>query len=476
MTTRRRLLLGAGGLLLAGPVAAPPLLHAREHKAFHLAPGGEDGDGPSHGTPERPFATLPHAYARAGAGDTIVLRGGVYGFGGRTSGWLLAGGGGLPGQPLRIEAFPGETPVIDGSDLRPSDGAYEAWPSRSTAGGFPIVFWDTPYVEVTGLTVRNGPLGGCHVNGSHPGFRAERCRFHDNGWLNDEHGVGLGLYGSGDGNVVRNCDAFGNHGGGEGATGSNADGFQVSLADSVGTLIAGNRAWRNSDDGFDFFSTLQAADARGVTGYLVDGNWSFENGYRSDGAMAPKGDGNGFKLGGRRRGAQSRHGGHTVIRNLSWANKSNGFDDNGSAGGIEPLQVWNNVSLNDARNVDPAMGDPGYAFVFVNHPDTVLGNNVAFATQGRNEILIRKAVERCNLRNGRPWNLFEPRLVLTATDFASLDDAVARGPRGPGGTLPVSGFLRPTRGGCLIGHGTRDGLPTELRVSEMPDLGAYPAG
>ncbi|CAO4145678.1 hypothetical protein [Methylorubrum extorquens] len=71
--TTRLLLRGASGLLLAGPVAASNLLRARERNALYVAPGGEDGDGLTHGTPERPFATLPHAYARAGAGDTIVL-------------------------------------------------------------------------------------------------------------------------------------------------------------------------------------------------------------------------------------------------------------------------------------------------------------------------------------------------------------------------------------------------------------------
>ncbi|ABY31943.1 hypothetical protein [Methylorubrum extorquens] len=81
--TTHRLLRGASGLLLAGPVAASNLLRARERNAFYVAP---DGEGPTHGTPERPFATLPHAYARAGAGDTSVLQGGLYGFGGRTSG------------------------------------------------------------------------------------------------------------------------------------------------------------------------------------------------------------------------------------------------------------------------------------------------------------------------------------------------------------------------------------------------------
>ncbi len=36
--------------------------------------------------------------------------------------------------------------------------------------------------------------------------------------------------------------------------------------------------------------------------------------------------------------------------------------------------------------------------------------------------------------------------------------------------------LRPTRASCLIGRGTRLGLPAELMPSGMPDLGAYPAG
>ncbi len=467
------LALGAVGVVLPWPRPAGASEGGRE--TLHLAPDGEDSDAPGAGRAGRPFASLPHAYRRARPGDTILMRGGVYRPGG-TEGWLLHGGGGAPGRPVRIEAMPGETPVVDGATMTPPTGAGAAWPGRNTAGGFPLVLWDAPFVEVRGLAVRHGPMGGMHVSGTHPGFVAERCAFHENGWLNDEHGVGLGIFGSGGANVVRNCDAWGNHGGGVGATGGNADGFQIVLADSAGTVVTGNRAWHNGDDGFDFFNTLRPGDDRSVTGYLVDGNWSFANGCRPDGTVNPTGDGVGFKLGGRRQGARGRHGGHTVIRNLAWANRTMGFDENGYLGGTEPHRVWNNVAFDNGRDPDGGFGDHGHAFVFQDAPGTVLANNVAFALRTRNEVLVKRAVERCNARNGRPWNVFHPALTLGADAFVSLEDAVARGPRGPDGSLPASGFLRPVRGGALTGRGADDGAPAELGASKHPDLGAYPTG
>ncbi len=51
MTTRRRPLLGAGGLLLAGPVAAPHLLHARERKALHAEAAALPGAGRDMASP-----------------------------------------------------------------------------------------------------------------------------------------------------------------------------------------------------------------------------------------------------------------------------------------------------------------------------------------------------------------------------------------------------------------------------------------
>lgn len=474
----RRLLLGAG-LGLVATAAAPRLLKSPPPaspaaptggKVCHVAPGGSDeaGDG-SFG---RPFASLPRAYAAAEPGDTILMRGGTYGLGG-PSGWLLVGHGGRPGRPVRIESLPGETPVIDGSGMRPPTGRNLAWASRRQAGGFPLALWDAPHVELRGLTVCNGPMGGIHVNGTHDGLLVERCVTRDNGWLNDEHGVGLGLYGVGQANTVRNCDSHGNRGGGPAATGGNADGFQIALLESAGTVVTGNRSWRNGDDGFDFFVTSPREDDRSVTGYLVDGNWSFENGCHADGTLNAGGDGVGFKLGGRRQGSRARYGGHTVTRCLAWCNKVAGFDDNGYNGGTEPHTVFNNTAFNNGCNTDRALGDPGFAYIFQHHARTRLCNNIAFATEPRNEVRIRLAYESHNARNRTPWNSFAPVLSFDASDFASLDDREARGPRKPDGALPATAFLRPSAASRLGGRGTGTGLPAHIRYDgAYPDLGA----
>jgi pectate disaccharide-lyase len=88
----------------------------------------------------------------------------------------------------------------------------------------------------------------------------------------------------------------------------------------------------------------------------------------------------------------------------------------------------------------------------------VLRNNIAFATRGQNELAIRLAVHDHNLQNGVAWDAFNPPIRLDATAFESLDDSIARGPRQPDGSLPISGFLRPKVGSVLIGRGSTQSL------------------
>ncbi|ABY31954.1 hypothetical protein ASF55_18285 [Methylobacterium sp. Leaf119] len=489
--TPRRLFLARVGAALASTVvpyggtaihgglrAAEAQPRSRTGRTLFVAPNGEDGDRPEAGASSKPYATLPWAFRHAAPGDTILLRGGVYGFSGERSGWLLAHHGGEQGRPITIANYPGEVPILDGRAMSPPTGPHEAWASSRTAGGFPLAIWDASHVTLRGLTIRNGPMGGAVVNGTHHALVIEECVFHENGWLNDEDGTGLGLYGIGSDNVVRNCDSFGNHGGGLGATGGNADGFQIFLhGASTGTIVTGNRAWRNTDDGFDFFNVVDVHDGSPC---LIDGNWSFENGHLPDGSMNPsdQGNGNGFKLGGRRLGAMGTHGGHTVTRCLAWGNKMNGFDENGgNTGGVQPHTVYNNTSFNNARNLDSVRGELGFAFLFKFNRGTVLRNNIAFATRGRNEVLVRLATHTHNLRNGAEWDALDPPIALGPNDFQSLDDTVARGPRTPDGSLPSSGFLRLAPGSGLIGRGTSLGLPRTVTVDGgLPDIGAFQSG
>jgi hypothetical protein len=74
---------------------------------FFVAPGGDDG-GP--GTEERPWGSLARSLGRLGAGDTLWVRGGRY----FERGVEIGGLEGSAQQPIRVRAYPGETPVVDG--------------------------------------------------------------------------------------------------------------------------------------------------------------------------------------------------------------------------------------------------------------------------------------------------------------------------------------------------------------------------
>ena len=71
--------------------------------------GGTPSDN-NTGAIDQPLATLQAALDRVGPGDTVIIRGGTYD--------LANGNGpntfdksGLPGDPLTIEAYPGEQPI-----------------------------------------------------------------------------------------------------------------------------------------------------------------------------------------------------------------------------------------------------------------------------------------------------------------------------------------------------------------------------
>jgi hypothetical protein len=92
---------GAAAILLvsglateAGPSAA---------RTYHVATDGDDGN---PGDASKPLRTVGKAASLARAGDTILLRGGVY----REAVVLRFSGG--EGQPIVLKNFPAEQPVI----------------------------------------------------------------------------------------------------------------------------------------------------------------------------------------------------------------------------------------------------------------------------------------------------------------------------------------------------------------------------
>jgi hypothetical protein len=119
--------------LEAEPTAAPPAASGRR---LFVAP---DGDDARPGTPGAPLRTIQKAADLARAGDTVIVRAGVY----REHVFLRFSGD--PGKPIVLRNAPGERPIIDGEGR----GRIEL---KSEHG------WQKPigWITVEGFEVRNG--------------------------------------------------------------------------------------------------------------------------------------------------------------------------------------------------------------------------------------------------------------------------------------------------------------------------------
>ena len=100
------------------------------------------GDDAAAGTLAAPFGTIAHGIAAVADGDTLWVRGGIYDIVSDIGIW---GRHGTATGKRRIAAYPGETPILDGS-------------SR-TSGNF-LIYVGSNHWIVEGLTLRNNPKGG----------------------------------------------------------------------------------------------------------------------------------------------------------------------------------------------------------------------------------------------------------------------------------------------------------------------------
>lgn len=110
---------------------------------FHVARDGDDANG---GSSESPYRTLQRAADVARAGDTVVVRGGVY------RGHVFLRFSGEPDKPIVFRNAPGERPILDGE----GKGRLEL---QSEHGWRQPVGW----IVVEGFAVRNG-WDGIHDN------------------------------------------------------------------------------------------------------------------------------------------------------------------------------------------------------------------------------------------------------------------------------------------------------------------------
>lgn len=99
---------------------------------YYVAPWGNNS---APGTVAQPWASIDYAAIRAQAGDTVIIRGGIY------EEWVETRRSGSPGAPITFRAYPGEHPILEGGRLEWSIGL-------AIAGGH-------SYIRLEGLTIRN---------------------------------------------------------------------------------------------------------------------------------------------------------------------------------------------------------------------------------------------------------------------------------------------------------------------------------
>jgi hypothetical protein len=314
----------AAGLLVALLSVAAPA-HAAE---YYVAPTGDDDDA---GTMAAPFASVERAQMAAAPGDTVFIRGGVYGFSGtsKTIGVALTKSG-QPDKPIRYFAFEGEVPIFDLFELTP----------QARVTGIDV---QCSWVHLRGLEIRGvrqlivGDSWSVRVRGDHNVL--EQLDVHD--------GQAPGIFiASGAENLVLNSDSHHNYDPLE--DGGNGDGFGCH-SNGGGNVLRGCRAYANSDDGFDFIN------APGTC--TVEQSWSFHNGYVPD-TSTPSGNGAGFKAGGFGSPPNIPASGvprHVIRQNVAFGNRTQGFYANHHPGGLDFL---NNTAFDNPTNFDMLVAGP----------------------------------------------------------------------------------------------------------------------
>lgn len=437
--------------LLLITVFAFQFLFAFSASVYYVAPNGSDANA---GTKAKPFLTIQKAQNVIIPGDTVYIRGGNY----RMSEAQIAHKQGIyasvtyldksgkPGAYLNYFAFPGEKPVFDYADVKPTDQRVVAFMVNGSyihLKGFDVIG-----VQVT---IKGHTQSECFENHGDNNIY-DQLSMHD--------GMAIGFYLlSGSNNLILNCDAYRNWDYfSETGRGGNTDGFGCHpRPGSKGNVFRGCRAWFNSDDGYDLINSFEAT--------TFDHCWAMYNGFRSD--FKSLGDGNGFKAGGyARRPADELP--NPVPRNtiqfcLAVHNKASGFYANHHVNGND---WFNNSAYRNSNNFnmlnrllnDVKADVPGYTHK--------LRNNLGY--KGGKE-LTEIDLAKCDLAN----NYFDLNLTATDNDFVNLDEALLTGPRQKDGSLPDTGFMKPKPGSQFIDKGADTGFKY---AGKAPDLGCFEFG
>ncbi len=290
------------------------------------------------------------AASRAIASDVVFLRGGIY----RITQTLNLRGG---NPSIVFESYPNEEAILDGSSLTSSDFIY-------------ILIAGAP-ITLRRLTVQNMPQEGITVNSSDHIFEGLTLRGNLLG------GIRLDGSPAPSRNIIRDSVVSNSGRGGK------ADGIAISIGSS--NRVENCLVHDNSDDGIDIWQSVDTYVA-----YSIMHN----NG-------GPDTDGQGIRAGGSAPGARA-----VVEHNLSYSNKTDGFDFNGGTA----VTFRNNTSWDNAQG-------------FQLGSDTLTTKNIAFdvAAQSGSGVQLDNSWQRVGSPSPLSTDPSSPNfLVPSGTGFSNI--------------------------------------------------------
>jgi hypothetical protein len=282
------------------------------------------------------------------------------------------------------------------------------------------------YWYFKGISITNSGYHGAYITGDHNTF--ENMVFYNN------RNTGFEINKGGSNTTVLNSDAYLNYD--PKKHGSMADGFGAKQKQGSGNIFIGCRAWKNSDDGFDLYDTDQKV--------VIKESWAFLNGidYWDDSSF--DGNGNGFKLGGKK-----AVGNHTITRSVAFGNVNKGFDQNNNAGGVA---VINNTAYQNGTNY-------GFSNSVKSGQEHDFHNNISLSGDAK----VKNA--------SSSYNSWDSGFSVSSSDFSSLDTSLATATRNKDGSLPTNKLFRLKSSSALIDAGLAvDGISYS---GDAPDLGAF---
>jgi hypothetical protein len=419
--------------------------------AIHYAsPTGSTGNTGTIGSP------WPLSYAcdssRLLPGDTLWVRGGTYNTPGNSSStthFYIADLLGTSGSPISIENYPGEVPVLN-VNVTPNSGMTYA---------FGVMNSSCSYLTIKGLQLTGLPQTGTMAiamlfTTSSNHITIENCNIHNVG------GVGFSCNNS-TYVTYKNCDAsycLDPNNGFENANGFNVTGgVQLNSSDNI--VFDGCRAWKNADDGFDFY---------GVDAYITMNNcWSFYNGYND--AFGTLGNGQGYKLGPFYTTNYNNVFRRKLTNCIATGNRTGGFDKNLgdlTGGGSCKTYFYNCLAYGN--------GGWGWAWTYGTDEANIFANNIAYGNGAGTILKGSNNIESTNSWSSTGW----AGISVSNADFQGLSIATLTGARGADGSLPVLSFGKLASGSGLIHTGTTvagfgyDALNIPW-ASPKPSLGPY---